>query len=189
MSCATVMRAACRDFRAQSGAPAEAPPAGSERSGWRRAVSTARPPPRTIRTLGFISFFINLSSETIHVLCRCSSFHPRRGGSSAGPRSAMASDAGRCGLWGYTWQRSRGVLSAMVADTAPGGLRASAFGAFGLAQGLALLVGSAISGRLWRVVSPMPAFLVGAVFGQATLPRLRGGEGRAPRPRGAASVP
>ena len=68
---------------------------------------------------------------------------------------------------------TQGLLSAMVADAAPDDLRGSAFGAFNLVQGLALLLASAVAGVLWEVAGPTATFLAGAVFALlAMLPLL-----------------
>jgi MFS family permease len=68
---------------------------------------------------------------------------------------------------------TQGLLSAMVADAAPDDLRGSAFGAFNLVQGLALLLASAVAGVLWTVGGPATTFLAGVAFALlALLPLL-----------------
>ncbi len=67
-------------------------------------------------------------------------------------------------LWGLHLGLTKGVLNAMVADTAPPSLRGTAFGVLSLVNGLALLLASVIAGWLWdRAGAPAP-FLAGAVI-------------------------
>jgi predicted MFS family arabinose efflux permease len=54
---------------------------------------------------------------------------------------------------------TQGLLATLVADVAPAGLRGTAFGAFNMAQGVALLVGNMAGGVLWTAAGP------GATFG------------------------
>ncbi len=68
------------------------------------------------------------------------------------------------GLWGLHLGLTQGVLSALVAQTAPANLRGTAFGVFGLTVGFATLVASLIAGILWDTVSPEATFLAGAGF-------------------------
>jgi MFS family permease len=80
---------------------------------------------------------------------------------------------GGAGLWGLHMAATQGLLSAMVADAAPDDLRGSAFGAFNLVQGLALLLASAVAGVLWTVGGPATTFLAGVAFALlALLPLL-----------------
>lgn len=65
-------------------------------------------------------------------------------------------------LWGLHMGLTQGLLAALVADTAPAALRGSAFGAFNLTSGLALLVASAAAGALWDAYGPAAAFSAGA---------------------------
>ena len=67
-------------------------------------------------------------------------------------------------LWGLHMGFSQGLLSALVADTAPPELRGTAFGMLNLMTGAALLAASIISGTLWDAVGPQAAFLAGAGF-------------------------
>jgi MFS family permease len=85
------------------------------------------------------------------------------------------------GLWGLHMAATQGLLSAMVADAAPADLRGSAFGAFHLAQGVGLLLASAVAGVLWQVAGPAAAFLAGAGFALAALLALLA-RARPPRP-------
>jgi MFS family permease len=67
-------------------------------------------------------------------------------------------------LWGLHMGLTQGLLSALVADTAPADLRGTAFGTFNLVTGLAMLVASALAGGLWDVFGPRGTFLAGAAF-------------------------
>ena len=67
-------------------------------------------------------------------------------------------------LWGLHMGFTQGVLSAMVAHAAPANLRGTAFGAFNLASGVAMLVASALAGALWQFVGPAATFWTGAVL-------------------------
>jgi MFS family permease len=67
-------------------------------------------------------------------------------------------------LWGLYMGLSQGVLSALVADTAPERLRGTGFGLFNLASGVTLLAASALAGELWTVSGPRTTFLVGGGF-------------------------
>jgi MFS family permease len=75
-------------------------------------------------------------------------------------------------LWGLHMGLTQGLLSALVADTAPPALRGTAFGYFNLFTGLALLVASVIAGALWDAYGPVGTFLAGASFALATLAGL-----------------
>ena len=67
-------------------------------------------------------------------------------------------------LWGLHMGLTQGLLSALVADTAPAHLRGTAFGGFNLVSGLAQLVASIVAGGLWDVFGPEGTFLAGAGF-------------------------
>jgi MFS family permease len=63
-------------------------------------------------------------------------------------------------VWGLHMGATQGLLSALIADTAPADLRGTAFGVFNLVTGGALLAASVIAGELWTVAGPaipMPA--------------------------------
>jgi len=83
-------------------------------------------------------------------------------------------------LWGLHMGLTQGLLAAMVADTSPDDLRATAFGVFSLAGGVGTLAASVIAGALWDEFGPAVTFLAGAVFtalsllGLLLLPRWRG---------------
>jgi MFS family permease len=72
-------------------------------------------------------------------------------------------------LWGLHMGFTQGVLSAMVADTAPADLRGTAFGMFNLITGIALLLASALAGLLWQAYGPDVTFFVGAGFAAVSL--------------------
>jgi MFS family permease len=68
------------------------------------------------------------------------------------------------GLWGLHLGLSEGLLSALVADTAPEDLRGTAFGLFNLAAGAALLIASVLAGWLWQSFGATSTFIAGAAF-------------------------
>jgi MFS family permease len=68
------------------------------------------------------------------------------------------------GLWGLYLGFSQGLLSALVADTAPEDLRGTAFGLFNLVTGAALLIASIVAGWLWYDFGPTATFSTGAVL-------------------------
>ena len=72
-------------------------------------------------------------------------------------------------LWGLYMGLTQGVLTALVADTAPAELRGTAFGVFNLVSGVALLLASAIAGFLWDQVGPSAPFWAGAIIATAAL--------------------
>jgi MFS family permease len=72
-------------------------------------------------------------------------------------------------LWGLHMAFTQGLLSALVADTAPPDLRGTAFGLFNLLTGFALLAASLIAGHLWDAVGARSTFLGGAWFAGAAL--------------------
>jgi len=67
-------------------------------------------------------------------------------------------------VWGVHMGLTQGVLAALVAETAPADLRGTAFGLFNLANGIALLIASALAGWLWDVFGPPQTFYTGAGF-------------------------
>jgi MFS family permease len=75
-------------------------------------------------------------------------------------------------LWGLHMGLTQGLLATLVADTAPGELRGTAFGMFNLITGLAMLAASVIAGGLWDAVGPQGTFFAGAVFTAAALAAL-----------------
>ncbi len=72
-------------------------------------------------------------------------------------------------LWGLHMGLTQGLFAALVADTAPGSLRGTAFGVFHLATGLMLLVASGLAGLLWDLAGPATVFFAGAGFSAITL--------------------
>jgi MFS family permease len=66
-------------------------------------------------------------------------------------------------LWGLHLALSQGLLSALVADSAPEALRGTAFGLFNLATGASLFVASLGAGLLWQFFGPETTFGAGAV--------------------------
>jgi len=88
-------------------------------------------------------------------------------------------------LWGLHMAFTPGLLSKLVADTAPAALRGTAFGLFNLVTGAALLLASVIAGALWDAWGPRATFAAGAAFaamaaaGLLAHGRRRGGRGGA----------
>lgn len=72
-------------------------------------------------------------------------------------------------LWGLHMGFTQGLLSTLVAETAPAELRGTAFGMFNLICGLALLAASVIAGALWDATGPRGTFLAGAGFAVLTI--------------------
>ncbi len=70
-------------------------------------------------------------------------------------------------LWGAHMALTQGLLSKLVADTAPAELRGTAFGLFNLVSGVALLLASVIAGALWSALGAPATFLAGAAFATA----------------------
>jgi predicted MFS family arabinose efflux permease len=81
---------------------------------------------------------------------------------------AMASSPGIAFLgaafWGLHMALTQGLLSKLVADTAPATLRGTAFGIFNLVSGGALLLASVIAGLLWSMYGASSTFIAGALF-------------------------
>lgn len=65
-------------------------------------------------------------------------------------------------MWGLFMGLTQGLLSALVADTAPDDLRGTAFGIFNLVSGVALLSASALAGLLWEKFGSSATFAAGA---------------------------
>lgn len=99
------------------------------------------------------------------------------------PAGALVGSA----LWGVHMALTQGILSALVAATAPADLRGTAFGLFNLGCGIALLAASALAGALWDALGPAFTFYAGAALttlaalgwlvARGTLPRLDGAAG------------
>ena len=77
-------------------------------------------------------------------------------------------------VWGVHLGLTQGLLSAMVADSAPDHLRGTAFGIFNLVNGIALLFASLAAGLLWQMLGASVAFYAGAAFAGAALLLLLG---------------
>ena len=86
------------------------------------------------------------------------------------------------GLWGLYLGLSQGLLSALVADTAPPDLRGTAFGLFNLVSGLALLAASVLAGWLWYEAGPTATFCAGAAFSASAILIVAFGLKAAPKP-------
>ncbi len=67
-------------------------------------------------------------------------------------------------LWGAHLGFTQGLLSKLVADTAPADLVGTAFGIFNLGGGLAVLLASVIAGGVWEAYGAALTFYVGAGF-------------------------
>ena len=72
-------------------------------------------------------------------------------------------------LWGIHLGITQGLLSAMVANTAPVDLRGTAYGFFNLVSGIALLIASVAAGLLWDHFGASFTFYVGAAFATLAL--------------------
>ncbi len=68
------------------------------------------------------------------------------------------------GFWGLHMALTQGLLSKLVADTAPSDLRGTAFGVFNLVAGVMLLIASATAGALWNSFGASATFGAGALF-------------------------
>jgi MFS family permease len=75
-------------------------------------------------------------------------------------------------LWGAHMGLTQGLLSALVAETAPAELRGTAFGVFHLVSGVALLLASVLAGWLWTVYGASWTFYAGAAFTAVALAGL-----------------
>ena len=75
-------------------------------------------------------------------------------------------------LWGAHMGLTQGLLSALVADTAPAPLRGTAFGVFHLVSGAALLAASVLAGWLWSERGAAATFYAGAAFTATALAGL-----------------
>ena len=67
-------------------------------------------------------------------------------------------------FWGLHMSFTQGLLSKLVADTAPCELRGTAFGMFNLVSGGMLLLASVIAGTLWSRYGAPATFIAGASF-------------------------
>jgi len=80
-------------------------------------------------------------------------------------------------LWGLQMGILQGLVSALIANTAPANLRGTAFGIFELAVGIATLAANAGAGLLWATNGPSASFALGGALailcGGTLLLRLR----------------
>jgi MFS family permease len=72
-------------------------------------------------------------------------------------------------LWGLHMGLTQGLLATMVTDTAPAALRGTAFGAFNLVSGIAMLAASVLAGLLWDRFGPTGTFAASAIFSLISL--------------------
>ena len=72
-------------------------------------------------------------------------------------------------MWGVHLGLTQGLLSALVADSAPDHLRGTAFGIFNLVNGIALLFASLVAGVVWQMLGASMAFYAGAAFAGTAL--------------------
>jgi len=79
---------------------------------------------------------------------------------AASPGIALLGSA----FWGLHMAFTQGLLSKLVADTAPADLRGTAFGIFNIVGGVALLLASVIAGSLWSMFGASATFIAGATF-------------------------
>jgi len=73
------------------------------------------------------------------------------------------------GLWGLHMGLTQGLLSAMVAETAPADGRGTAFGVFNFVSGIGMLISNVTAGALWKAFGPRATFTAGAAFALATV--------------------
>ena len=79
---------------------------------------------------------------------------------AASPRLVFAGAA----LWGLHMAFTQGLLSKLVADTAPREMLGTGFGIFNFVSGAGLLLASVIAGSLWSSFGASATFLAGAIF-------------------------
>ena len=72
-------------------------------------------------------------------------------------------------LWGLHMGFSQGILASLVADTAPGELKGTAFGIFNMVSGVCMLIASVLAGGLWQSFGSGSTFYVGAVIAATAL--------------------
>ncbi|WP_302543648.1 MFS transporter, partial [Sutterella wadsworthensis] len=70
-------------------------------------------------------------------------------------------------LWGLHLGATQGVFSKMTADAAPEDKRATAFGLFSFASGVAALAAGLVAGTIWEFVGPSATFWLGSAFAAA----------------------
>jgi MFS family permease len=72
-------------------------------------------------------------------------------------------------LWGLHMGFSQGILTSLVADTAPMELKGTAFGIFNLVSGACMLIASVLAGGLWQSIGSDNTFLMGALLAATAL--------------------
>ncbi len=72
-------------------------------------------------------------------------------------------------LWGLHMGLTQGILTTLVADTAPADMRGTAFGTFSLVSGIATLLASVAAGYMWDTNGEAAVFVVGAVLAVVAL--------------------
>ena len=72
-------------------------------------------------------------------------------------------------LWGLHLGATQGVFAKMTAEAAPEEKRATAFGLFSFASGVAALAAGLVAGGLWEAAGASATFWCGAVFSFAAL--------------------
>ena len=75
-------------------------------------------------------------------------------------------------LWGALMALTQGIFARMIADSAPGELRATSFGAFWFVTGIATLLASLGAGWLWDRQGSSATFLTSAAIAAAALAML-----------------
>lgn len=90
-------------------------------------------------------------------------------------------------LWGLHLGITQGLLSVMIARSAPAHLRGTAFGVFGLVSGVAVLLASMVAGVLWDRFGAATTFLAGAAVAVLTLVVLWGAPANVLAPVGASA--
>jgi MFS family permease len=70
--------------------------------------------------------------------------------------------------WGLHLGLTQGLLARLVADAVPAERRGTAFGVFGLATGIATLVGGLLAGLLWETAGARVTFGAGAALAVVT---------------------
>jgi MFS family permease len=75
-------------------------------------------------------------------------------------------------FWGLHMALTQGLFASLVADTAPEGLRGTAFGVFSFAGGIAMLAASILAGSLWDAYGPQATFLAGGALAALALVSL-----------------
>ena len=84
---------------------------------------------------------------------------------ATGPVGVFAGAA----LWGLHLGMTQGVLSAMIVDASGAQRRGTAFGVYGLASGVGLLVASVVAGAVWDGWGGQSTFALGGVLAVLTL--------------------